>query len=261
MSTSKNVALITGASGGIGLEMAETHAAKGGDLVIVARSEDKLNEIKSKLESKYGVSVMVIAKDLASTSAAKEIFEATEAAKLEIDVLINNAGFGGHGKFHERDLAADESMMQVNMVTLTQLTHYYLKGMVARNRGKILHVASTAAFMPGPLQAVYYATKSYVVSFSQAIAQELKDTNVTSTVLCPGAVATGFVAAGDLEGVDLWKNAKSPKSVAECGYKGMEKGELVTFNEGSLKFMMNWVIPFMPRKTVLNVSEQAMQKK
>ncbi len=260
-SPKNNVALITGASNGIGLELARIHAEKGGDLVIVARSEDKLNTLKSELESQHGVSVRVIAKDLSSPTAAQEIFDATEAEKIEVEILINNAGFGGHGKFYERELSADEAMMQVNMVTLTQLTHLYLKGMVARNSGKILHVASTAAFMPGPLQAVYYATKSYVVSFSQAIAQELKDTNITSTSLCPGAVATGFVEAGNLDGVDLWKNAKSARSVAECGYKGMQKGELVTFNEGSLKFMLNWVIPFMPRGMVLKTSEDAMLKK
>ena len=133
--------------------------------------------------------------------------------------------------------------------------------MVQRNQGKILHVASTAAFLLGPLQAVYYATKSFVLSFSQVIAQELSKTNVTSTVLCPGPVATGFVAAGDLEGNALWENAATPESVAQCGYEAMEKGELVKINERQLSFMMNWVVPFMPRKAVLKMSQWSMEKR
>lgn len=255
-----NTALVTGASSGIGAELAKYHASKGGDLVLVARSEGKLNELKIELESAHNVKVTVIAADLAKPDAAEKIFSQTETLGLEVDLLINNAGFGGHGKFHERDLAKDQAMMQVNMVTLVNLTHRYLQGMVKRNSGKILHVASTAAFMPGPLQAVYYATKSFVVSFSQAIAQELKDTNVTSTVLCPGAVATGFVTAGDLDGVKIWEKAKTAESVAKCGYDAMAKGELLKINEKGLDLMLNWVVPFMPRKTVLKISQQAMEK-
>lgn len=256
-----NTALITGASSGIGLELAKIHACKGGDLVLVARSETKLIVLKNELEKEFGVKVDVITSDLAKLDAAQSLFEQTEALGLQIDMLINNAGFGGHGKFHERSLADEQSMMQVNMVTLTNLTHLYLKGMVERNKGRILNVSSTASFMPGPLQAVYYATKSYVTSFSQAVAEEVKDSNVSVTVLCPGTVATGFVAAGNLEGVDAWKNAKSPQSVAECGYKGMEAGELIVFNESSLKFMLNWIIPLLPRKLVLKMSRQSMEKK
>jgi short-subunit dehydrogenase len=175
-------------------------------------------------------------------------------------VLINNAGFGGHGKFVERDLAAEQAMMQVNMVTLTNLTHHYLKGMVARRRGRILNVSSTASFVPGPLQAVYYATKAYVTSFTQAIAEEVREYGVTATVLCPGAVATGFVAAGDLQGVGAWKNAKSAESVARCGYAAMERGELVAFNERKLRIMLDWIVPLLPRKAVLKMSRQAMEK-
>jgi short-subunit dehydrogenase len=255
-----NTALVTGASSGIGAELARYHASRGGDIVLVARSEGKLNELKSELESAHGVKATVIAADLAQPDSAEKIFAATEAASLQIDILINNAGFGGHGKFHERDLAKDQAMMQVNMVSLVNLTHLYLQGMVKRNSGKILHVASTAAFMPGPLQAVYYATKAFVVSFSQAIAQELDGTNVTSTVLCPGAVATGFVKAGDLDGLKIWDKAATPESVAKCGYDAMLKGDLIKINEAGLSFMLNWVVPFLPRKTVLKISQQAMEK-
>jgi len=253
-------ALITGASSGIGLELAKIHAQKGGDMVLVARSLDKLEKLKVELESQHKISVVVIAEDLSHPDSALRVFEKTEQLGLTIDVLINNAGFGGHGLFHTRDLEADQAMMQVNMVTLTNLTHYYLKGMVQRNHGRIMNVSSTASFMPGPLQAVYYATKAYVTSFTQAIAEEVAEYNVTATALCPGAVATGFVKAGDLEGVDIWKNAKTAESVAECGYKAMEKGQLIAFNEGSLKFMLTWIVPLLPRKTLLKISRNAMEK-
>jgi short-subunit dehydrogenase len=258
--TMSNTALITGASSGIGAEFARIHAAGGGDVVLVARSEGPLNALKSELESAHGINATVIVADLAEPDSAAKILATTEAAGIQVDVLINNAGFGGHGKFHERDLAKDQAMMQVNMVTLTNLTHMYLQGMVQRNKGKLLHVASTAGFMPGPMQAVYYATKAYVISFSQAIAQELSDTNITSTVLCPGAVATGFVKAGNLEGVDMWEKAATPQSVAQCGYDARMKGKLVVINEPGLSFTLNWVLPLLPRKTVLKISERAMQK-
>lgn len=255
-----NTALITGASGGIGLELARTHAKRGGDLVIVARSKDKLENLKTELENDYFINVTVLAEDLSQPNAAQKIYQQTEALDITIDILINNAGFGGHGLFHERGFEDEQAMMQVNMIALTQLTHLYLKGMVARNTGKILNVSSTASFMPGPLQAVYYATKAYVTSFTQAIAEEVIDHNVTVTALCPGAVSTGFVDAGNLEGVDLWKNAKSAESVAICGYQAMERGQLLAFNERGLKFMLNWIIPFLPRKLVLKISRQAMEK-
>jgi len=255
-----STALITGASGGIGAELARYHAARGGDLVLVARSEDKLKALQLELENAHKIKVMVVVADLAQPESADQIFSATEQAGLNIDILINNAGFGGHGKFHERQLRKDQAMMQVNMVSLVNLTHLYLQGMVQRNYGKILHVASTAAFMPGPLQAVYYATKSFVVSFSQAISQELEGTHVTSTALCPGAVATGFVSAGDLEGIKVWDKAATAESVAKCGYDAMINGDLVKINENGLNFLLNWIIPFLPRKTILKLSRQAMEK-
>ena len=255
-----NTALVTGASGGIGLELARIHAEKGGSLVLVARSEDKLNSIAEEFREKYKVQVLVIAADLSLPQSANAIFERTEAEGLKIDTLINNAGFGGHGYFHERQLESEQQMIQVNITALTDLCHFYSKGMVQRKKGRILNVSSTASFLPGPLQAVYYATKAYVTSFTQALAEELASQNITVTALCPGAVATGFIAAGDLEGLDIWKNAKSPRSVAECGYSAMEKGQLVAFNEGSLKFLLNWVVPLLPRKTVLSMSRKAMEK-
>ena len=256
----QNVALITGASSGIGAEFARYHASKGGDVVLVARRESALNDLKLELERDHGIQAMVLAADLADPASARAIFEATQAADVGIDVLINNAGFGGHGKFVERDLDKDLAMMQVNMNSVVALTHLYLQGMRERGSGKVLHVASTAGFLPGPLQAVYYATKSFVVSFSQAIAQELSDTGVTSTALCPGMVATEFVKAGDLEGVSAWDKAATLASVAKYGYDAMLEGELIAINEPSLRFMLKWVVPFLPRKTVLKMSQKSMEK-
>jgi len=256
-----NTALITGASSGIGAEFARLHARKGGDLVLVARREDSLNALKLELEKAHGITATVIVADLAAPDAAQKVFAATEEAGLRIDILINNAGFGGHGKFHERDLASDQAMMQVNMNALVDLTHLYLQGMVGRHSGKVLQVASTAGMMPGPLQAVYYASKAFVVSFSQAVAEELSGTGVTCTALCPGPVDTGFVAAGDLEGASLFqKPGASAASVAQCGYEAMLKGDLVKINEPSLNFALNWVIPLLPRKLALKISRKTMEK-
>ncbi|MBW3698251.1 SDR family oxidoreductase [Vibrio sp. T187] len=255
-----NIALITGASSGIGLELAKIHAQKGGDLVLVARTTSKLESLKAELEEQYSVAVHVLSEDLADPASPQRIFDYTESNNLTINTLINNAGFGGHGLFNERKLEADLSMIQVNISALVSLTHLYLQGMVERKQGRVLNVSSTASFLPGPLQAVYYATKSFVTSFSQAIANELESSNVTVTALCPGAVNTGFVGASGLEKVDVWKNAKTPESVALVGYQAMEKGQLVVFNEKGLRVLLEWITPLLPRKVVLKLSRQAMEK-
>ncbi|MDG2938979.1 SDR family oxidoreductase [Bisgaard Taxon 10/6] len=253
-------ALITGASNGIGLEFAKIHAQKGGNVVLVARSEDKLAQLAQELESQYNVKVWVIAQDLAQPNAAQTIFETTEAQGITVDILINNAGVGEYGLFIEQDLQDKHNLIQINMTSLTDLTYLYLKGMVARKQGKILNVSSTAGFVPIPTQAIYSSSKAYVTTFSQAIAEEVRESGVTVTALCPGAVATGFVEAGNLQGSSAWKNAQSAKSVAECGYQAMMRGELVAFNEGKLKFMFNWIMPFMPRSFILKMTKQAMAK-
>lgn len=254
-------ALITGASNGIGLELAKIHARQGGNLVLVARSQDKLEQLAQELSRQHQVQVTVIAQDLSLPDAAQAIFEQTEQLGIQIDLLINNAGFGGHGRFFERELAQEQKMIQVNITTLTELTHLYLHGMVARRQGKILNVSSTASFLPGPLQAVYYATKAYVTSFSQAVAEEVREFGVTVTALCPGAVATGFVEAGNLQGVDAWKNAKTADEVAQYGYQAMMNGELVAINEAKLRWVSQWLLPFLPRKMLLKMSRLAMEKK
>lgn len=257
-----NTALITGASSGIGKELARLHASKGNDLVIVARREQALSDLKFELESQYGVQVVCIVADLCDPESVKHIFNQCEANSFVIDYLINNAGFGGHGRFYEREWEKDEAMIQLNIISLAHLTRLFLPGMVARKKGKILNTASTAGFLPGPLQATYYATKAFVVSFSQAVDEELRSakTGVTVTALCPGPVATEFVTAGGLDDVDAWKNAPSPASVAKVGYQAMMKGKLIAINQFSLKFLLYWVLPLLPRRTVVRMSRQSMEK-
>lgn len=253
----KKVALITGASAGIGKDLANIHAEKGGDLVLVARRKDKLETLKNELENKHGIKVMVIARDLGGAEAAKEIYDKVKKAGIEIEYLINNAGFGGRGKFHERAWEQDLNMINLNVVALTALTRFFLPDFVARNSGKILNVSSTASFMPGPLQAVYFATKAYVTFFSNAIAEELYDTNITVTNLMPGATETEFASVSGMDKTSMFNKTVSARSVAEDGYNGMLKGKLdvVSGLTTSQKMMMS-MIPFTPKKMLLKQIRQ-----
>jgi len=258
----KKTALITGASSGIGKEFAKIHAEKGGNLIVVARSENKLNELKKELEETYKINVLVIQKDLTKLNATKEIYDQIQNAGLKVDYLINNAGFGGQGKFNERELEQELAMINLNVSALTALTHYFLQDFVKNNEGKILNVSSTASFMPGPLQAVYFATKAYVTFFSNAIAEELCDTNITITNLMPGATETQFGKVSGLDKTDLLKNAVSARSVAEDGYNGMLKGKLDVVS--GLTFMqkiMAAMIPFTPKKMILKQVRQMQEIK
>jgi len=248
----KNIALITGASSGIGKELAQIHASKGGDLILVARRKDKLEALKKELVLKYKIQVSILVKDLTKPEAPKEIYNTLKADGIQVDYLINNAGFGGHGKFHERKWEDDLNMINLNIIALTALTRFFLPDMVARNSGRILNVSSTASFMPGPLQAVYFATKSYVTFFSNAIAEELHDTKVTVTALMPGATETEFAQISGMDKTDLFKHTFSAAHVAKEGYEAMLDGKLdvvsgLTFSQ---KIMMN-MIPFSPKKMIL----------
>ncbi len=256
----KNVALITGASGGIGRELAKIHAATGGDLILVARRGDELEKLKHELESAHGVQVVCIPADLTEFGSVDHVYEKCREAVSTIDILINNAGFGGHGKFHERDWDRESSMIRLNVMALSELTHLIVPSMIKAGHGKILNVGSTAGFLPGPLQAVYYATKAYVNSFSQALAEELEETGVTVTVLCPGPVDTGFSDQADLEGVQAFKSAADPQTVARIGYRGMQQGKLVVFDSWKFAFLLSWIVPLLPRKMVLVISRKSMEK-
>lgn len=249
----KKTALITGASSGIGKEFANIHAETGGNLVIVARSSDKLKALKDELEKSYDISVYVIAKDLSNPNAAKEIYNEVKSRDITVDYLINNAGFGGVGRFHVRNLQDDLNMINLNISALTALSHYFLQDFVNRNEGKILNVSSTASLLPGPLQAVYYATKAYVTSFSNALAEELSDTNVTVSNLMPGATDTDFGKVSGMDKTDLFANTASARGVAQDGYNAMIKGKLDKIS--GLKFsqrLMMALLPITPKKMVLS---------
>ena len=222
----KKTALITGASGGLGKEFAKIHTKNGGDLVIVARSKNKLLKLKEQLEKKHGVHVSIIEKDLTEPNAAQEVYNFVKFSKIEIDYLINNAGFGGIGKFHERAWAQDLAMIQLNIIVLIDLTRKFLPDFVKRNNGKILNVSSTASLMAGPMQAVYFATKAFVTSFSNAIAEELHDTNISVTTLMPGTTKTDFGETSGMDKTALFENAADPKVVAQEGYDAMLEGAL-----------------------------------
>ena len=245
-------ALITGASSGIGKELAYIHAKNKGNLVLVARNFNTLLELKNDIESIFKVSVYVIQKDLTFLNAAQEVYTEVISQNITVDYLINNAGFGGVGKFHERDLYDDLNMIQLNVVSLTALTHIFLKDFVDRNEGKILNVSSTASLMSGPLQAVYFATKAYVTSFSNAISEELRDTNITVTNLMPGATKTNFGAVSGMDKTALFKKTVSAKSVAEDGYNAMISGELdrISGLSFSQKISMK-LLPFISKKNIL----------
>lgn len=256
-----NTALITGASSGIGKEFARYHASKGGDVIVVARREEALSELKAELEAAHKITAHVHALDLGAAGAAEKLYESVTGAGQQVDILINNAGFGGHGAHIERDLADEMAMIDLNVKALVTLSHQFGKDMAARGGGKILNVGSTAGFMPGPLQAVYFATKAFVNSYSQALDQELKDKGVTCSVLAPGYVRTEFAQAANLEGTGLVKQkGASARDVARFGYDAMMRGRLVSINEAQLSFMLNWLVPLLPRRMVLGMVNKMQSK-
>ena len=258
MSSQQNkTALITGASSGIGKAFAQIHAERGGNVVIVARREDKLNALKAELEGKHNVQVTVIVKDLTQPNAPRELYNEVKAAGITVDYLINNAGFGGRGKFHERDWETDQAMIQLNVMALTALTRYFLPDFVARNTGRILNVSSTAALVPGPLQAVYYATKAFVTSFSNALAEELHDTNITVTALMPGATETEFAKTSDMDRTTLFDSPFSARAVAEDGYNAMLAGTLnILAGVSAAQRVVMGIAPFLPTKITLRQIRQ-----
>lgn len=257
-----NMALITGASSGIGMEFARYHASKGGDVILTARRKDALDALASEVQTAHNVTAHVFALDLGAEGGAQALYDQVKGAGLSVDILINNAGFGGQGRFLDRDLARDLAMIDLNVKALVTLTHLFANDMVANGGGKILNVASTAGFMPGPLQATYFATKAFVKSFSQAIDQENRMRGLTCTALCPGYVKTEFADVSDLNGTDLVNNGGAmPDTVARHGYDAMMRGDLVTVNDAKLGFAVNWIIPLLPRRMVLKAIQRMQTKK
>lgn len=257
----KNTALITGASGGIGLELARIHAAHKQDLVLVARNKEKLEELKAELKQEYSIAVYIIQKDLSKVNAAQEVYEETQKHGIQIKYLINNAGIGDFGDFVESDWQKQADMIQLNITALTQLCHLYLKDMIKERGGRIMNVASTAAFQPGPLMSVYYASKSYVLHFSEALNEEVRKKGVKVITLCPGATESDFSKVANMEESGLFKGKKNPssKEVAIYGYNAMMKGKIVAIH-GVKNKVLALSNRFTPRSIVVKVVKAIQQK-
>jgi len=222
--TNNKYALITGASMGIGYELAKLFAEDGYNLVIVSRTEEDLQQRASELSGQYGIQVVPIAKDLFQRNAAFELYEEVKSRNIEVNVLVNDAGQGQFGLFVEADINRLLDIIQLNVASLTVLTHLFLKDMVARNEGKILQLASIASQLPGPWQAVYHATKAYVLSFTEAVIRELKDSAVTMTALQPGATDTDFFNKAEMQDSKILDSKLSdPAKVAKDGYQALMK--------------------------------------
>ena len=253
----RKTALITGASSGIGLDLTRLFAADRWDLVLVARSEGKLRETAAQLEQEFGVTATVLPADLAKPDAAHAIVDSLAAKGIAVEALVNNAGFGALGPFWETDERTELDMLQVNVVALTQLTRLLLPAMVARNSGRILNVSSTAAFQPGPYMAVYYASKAYVLSFSEAVADELRHTAVTVTALCPGPTATGFAATAGTESSKLFRLSKPMRSdeVARAGYLGLMAGRRLVVT-GMANKLLAQAVRVSPRRMTTMIARK-----
>ncbi|HLN21361.1 MAG TPA: SDR family oxidoreductase [Bacteroidales bacterium] len=257
----KKLALITGASSGIGKELAYIHAEKGDDLIITARSAKKLDDLRKDLENRYKVHVTVIVKDLGIKSAASEIFNEVTSKGLIPFYLVNNAGFGDFRMFAESDWEKQEQMINVNITALTHLTRLFLPEMIRNGGGKILNTASLASFQPGPTMSVYFASKAFVLSFSEAINNELNDKGITVTALCPASTDTLFheVTVGD-PGLLKERKMDSARDVALFGYRAMMKGKPVAVY-GFRNRMLVFLSRFVPRSVVVKAARKIQESK
>lgn len=252
-SRGKNV-LITGASSGIGLELARIFARNGYDLVLVARNKPRLQELAQELSERYNNTTRVIVQDLEQAEATDEIFQKLQKAEITIDVLVNNAGFGTSGSFADSILEREQALIQVNITALISLTRLFLPSMLNNRRGKILNLASTAAFQPGPYMANYYASKAYVLSFSEALAAELKGTGVSVTTLCPGPTVTEFAQRSNMRSSLLKSNfmTQNAQTVAEIGYRGLMRNKKVVI-PGAFNLIGSYATKLLPRQIGTNI--------
>ncbi len=250
-----NTAIITGASSGIGLELAKIFAAKKNDVLLVARSEDKLKALGDELQKAFGITAHCLALDLSDYNNAQFIFDFCRQKNIKVDYLINNAGFGDFGFFADSNWQKQLQMINLNITALTYLTHLFLPQMISKKYGKIMNVASTAAFQPGPTMAVYFATKAFVLHFSEAINNELEGTGVTVTALCPGATESGFQKAANLEESKMFKDKKIPtsKEVAAFGYDALINGTPVAIH-GLKNYLLANSVRFAPRSLVVRIA-------
>ncbi|NJB85500.1 hypothetical protein GGR26_001245 [Lewinella marina] len=248
-----DLGLVTGASSGIGRALAHEHARRGRDLLVVARRQSELDDLAAELRTSYGVSVSVFPRDLTEAGSRRALADYVAEHGLTVDYLFNNAGFGRTGDFAGQDWSRLSEMIELNVVAVTELMHLFLPGMIARGRGRILNTSSTAAFMPGPGQAVYFATKAFVNSVSKAVAAEVSGTGVTVTALCPGAVDTGFADTADMADSLLFKSAGSAASTARQGYTAMEAGRLEVITEVGMGLMIKGLLPFTPERLSMEI--------
>ncbi len=255
-------ALVTGATSGIGLELATLLARDRHDLALVARTRDRLESVARGLAEEFGVRAMALPFDLARPEAPAEIVRELSRQGSNVDVLVNNAGFGVHGLFASTPADKDRDVLQVNVVALTELTKRLLPGMLERRRGRILNLASTAAFQPGPLMAVYYASKAYVLSFSEALSNELSGTGVTVTALCPGPTITEFQKRAGIEGTALFTGplVMEPSEVARAGYRGMRRGQRLVI-PGFGNNVLVQALRVTPRRVATAVARRIQEKR
>ncbi len=248
MAASSETVLITGASSGIGRELAHCFAHAGSNCILLARSEGELHALADTLKTEYGISASVLPADLSTSGVAVDIKRQLDERDLSVDVLVNNAGFGARGRFANLDPERQVDMVQVNVTALTDLTRRLLPPMLERNRGGVLNVASTAAFQPGPYMSVYYATKAYVLSFSEALSDEVVDTNVTVSCLAPGPTRTAFVEEADMVDAPLfqWGAPMTPNAVAQAGYQGFRAARTLTI-PGWPNTIGAFMVRFVPR--------------
>ena len=251
-------ALITGAANGIGYELAKILIQKSYDIILVDKDEKKLEEIKEKWYCEFSPYIRIMPIDLCCPESAQEIFQEVKKLNIDVDILINNAGFGTFGVFTETEWHREFEMIQLHIVTATLLSKLFLTEMVQRNKGKILNTSSLAAFLPGPLMAVYYASKAYLLSFTQSLANELKETNVTVTVLCPGLTKTNFQKTVGDDEAKLKLNWSTPEEVAEYAYSAMKRGKVVAI-PGTINMLFARISRIIPGKIAANIIRHFME--
>ena len=250
---SRETVLITGATSGIGLELVKIFAENGNNLILTARSETALQELAEQLQQTHHIDVKYYAKDLSDPDAPFAIYRQLELWHIEPTILVNNAGYGLFGDFVQTELTAETAMIELNIKSLTVLTKLFLQQRYPKNSGRILNVASTAAFQPGPLMAVYYATKAYVLSFSEALSEELSKTNITVTTLCPGPTESNFQRTANMMKSNLFRSGiMTAQSVAVCGYQAMMAGKRIAIPGWKNRFLTQ-TVRFSPRSLVLKV--------
>ncbi|WP_129689797.1 SDR family NAD(P)-dependent oxidoreductase [Gottfriedia acidiceleris] len=259
--TKGKTVLITGPTEGIGYELTKLFAKDHFNLVLVARNKTKLEEMANSLMKQFNIKVLVISEDLSKANSAKSIFDQVLKSQMEIDILVNNAGVALYGDFGQTDLKKELTMIQLNIVTLTELVKYFLPNMLQKKSGQIINIASTSAFQPGPKMSVYAASKAYVLSFSEALSEELRHTGVSVTAVCPGPTRTGIINSSGGNNSKLFKGKiMTPKKVAKLTYKAVSKKETIIITGFKNKILAQSV-RFIPRSIVRKLAKKLLEER